>query len=158
MHRSRSIRWLPCSRRPRRRGVGLFRSRSGILFRRVKSPFGDSADGGHTASLEFVATAYNLDRKRVTFTSQTVRLPLSDDAYRTFLEKPFIFSQQLKLPPVTLCVGVLDSGSQKVGKIEVPITVPGSSSLSAIPPVAAFAPCPPRCALPHPSPSTEAPR
>jgi hypothetical protein len=64
-------------------------------------------------------------------------MPLTPDEYAEFIKTPFQFSQQLDLPPgsATLRVGILDSTSNKVGTLELQITVPKNtpSQLAATP-------------------------
>ena len=71
--------------------------------------------------------AYDVYGKRITGLSQTVTSPpLTADQYQQFMQKPFQLFQQVDLPPgeTFLRVGVLDSVSDKVGTLEIPLTVP----------------------------------
>ncbi|MGD0797934.1 MAG: VWA domain-containing protein [Acidobacteriaceae bacterium] len=62
--------------------------------------------------------------------SQTIQMPLSDARYQTFIQGPFRFTQQLDLPPgpLFLRIGVLDPNAQKLGTLEIPLTVPKTPS------------------------------
>jgi hypothetical protein len=86
----------------------------------------ESPDGTHSDSLEFDAAAYNNNRKLVTNIRQTTQLPLTGDDASQIADAPFQFMQHLDLPPgqVYLRVGVMDRTSNKVGTVEIPLTVP----------------------------------
>jgi hypothetical protein len=89
--------------------------------------FADGPDGTHSGSLEFEAAAYSSNRKLVTTLKQTTSPPLASDEDPQSSETPFFqFSQHLDLPPgqVYLRVGILDRLSNKVGTLEIPLTVP----------------------------------
>jgi VWFA-related protein len=83
-------------------------------------------DGTRTAALEFDVAAYDEFGHLINGISQTMHMPLTADEYAEFIELPFQFSQQLDLPPgaATLHVGILDPTSNKVGTLELQITVP----------------------------------
>ena len=51
--------------------------------------------------------------------------PLSDECYKQFIAGPFHFLQQIDLPAGQLFVrvGILDGASNKVGTVEIPLTV-----------------------------------
>jgi VWFA-related protein len=88
----------------------------------------NNPDGTRGDSLEFDAAAYNNKRKLVTNIRQTMQLPLPGDDAQQFEDAPFQFLQHLDLPPgqVYLRVGVLDRTSNKVGTLEIPLTVPNN--------------------------------
>ncbi len=88
--------------------------------------FADGSDGTHRGALEFDVVAYDADGKMVNLISQTLQLPLTKDEYADFVKKPFQFFQQIDLPPgqFTLRVGILDGVSNKIGTLEIPLTVP----------------------------------
>jgi hypothetical protein len=77
-------------------------------------------------SLEIDIAAYDADGKLVTGLSQTVKLPLSDAKYQQFIQGPFRFFQQLDLPSgqLFLRIGILDPASNKIGTLEIPLTIP----------------------------------
>jgi VWFA-related protein len=88
----------------------------------------ESPDGTHSDSLEFDAAAYSSNRKLVTNIRQTTQLPLTGDDASQLADAPFQFTQHLDLPPgqVYLRVGVMDRTSNKVGTLEIPLTVPNN--------------------------------
>jgi VWFA-related protein len=121
--------------------------------------FEDGPEGTHNGSVEFDVAAYDNNRKLVGLTSQTMKLPLTADEYQDFIKAPFRFYQQLDLPPGSLTVrlGVLDSVSNKVGTLEIPVTLTNDPAQQATA-TPNDTPCPPRCALPTPPPATPTPR
>ncbi|MGA1983701.1 MAG: VWA domain-containing protein [Acidobacteriaceae bacterium] len=122
--------------------------------------FASAPDGAHKVSFEFHAAAYDIYGRLVASINETLNLPLSPGEYREFVKTPFQFSQQLDLPPgqISLRVGILDTTSNKVGTLEVPLIVSKTPDKhGAAPPPAIPTPCPPRCVLPTPPPATPAP-
>jgi VWFA-related protein len=96
--------------------------------------FADEPEAVHRGALEFVVVAFDQTGKQVTMAGQTMRMPLSGDEYQQFVQQPFQFMQQIDLPPgaMTVRVGVLDKLSNKVGTVEVPLTVAkGATALKA---------------------------
>jgi hypothetical protein len=96
--------------------------------------FTDGPNGTHNGSLELDIAVYDADEKLVTGLSQTVKMPLSDDKYKQFIQGPFRFSQQIDLPAGQLFVriGILDRTSNKVGTLEIPLTATkGSGAVTA---------------------------
>jgi hypothetical protein len=53
-------------------------------------------------------------------------MPLTTAQYRQFIKSPYQFTQQLDLPSGQLFLrfGVLDPTSNKLGTLEIPLTVP----------------------------------
>ena len=94
--------------------------------------FAAAGDGTYSGSLEFEVAAFDLDGRLVTIRSQTLKLPLTNDEYKDFIATPFQFFLQLDLPPgqMTLRVGILDGVSNKIGTLEIPLTV-GKGSIAA---------------------------
>jgi VWFA-related protein len=88
--------------------------------------FASAAGGNYTGSLEFDVAAYDPDGRLVTIRSQTMQFPLTAAEYRQFISTPFQFFQELDLPPgpMTVRVGVLDGVSNKLGTVDIPVTVP----------------------------------
>ncbi|MGD0797473.1 MAG: VWA domain-containing protein [Acidobacteriaceae bacterium] len=88
--------------------------------------FTANPDGTHTGSLEFDIGAYDSGNRLINSLSQTLHMPLAPDEYADFIRTPFKFSQQLDLPPgpAYLRIGILDPTSNKVGTLELQITVP----------------------------------
>jgi len=87
--------------------------------------FSDNSDGTHTASLRFAFEAYDINGKHLGGHSQDVKLALTPDRYTEFKKNPVCFHEPLNLfpGPLFLRIGVLDSTSNKVGTLEVPVTV-----------------------------------
>ena len=104
--------------------------------------FSDGPDGTHKGNLEFDIAAYDVYGKLITSLSQTIPLPLKQDAYQRMVKAPFQFFQQLDLPPgeMFVRVGILDGVSDKTGTLEIPLTVTKKSDPSSAPPTAAPAP------------------
>jgi hypothetical protein len=77
----------------------------------------------HNGSVELDIAAYDADAKLVTGLSQTVTMSLNDTTVAN--KQPLNFSQQLDLPlgQLFVRVGVLDRTSNKVGTLEIPLTV-----------------------------------
>jgi hypothetical protein len=96
--------------------------------------FSAGPSGTHNGSLELDIAVYDADAKLVTGLSQTVKMPLSDDKYKQFIQGPFRISQQIDLPDGQFFVriGILDRTSNKVGTLEIPLTV-GKGSTSQKP-------------------------
>ncbi len=88
--------------------------------------FADTAGDTHSGSLEFDAVAYDVSGSLLTSRSQSMLLPLTAAEYAQFLTTPFQFYEQLDLPPgqAFLRLGILDRTSNKIGTIEIPLTVP----------------------------------
>jgi len=88
--------------------------------------FTTNPDGTRTGALEFDIGAYDPAGRPINNISQTMHMPLTADEYAEFIKTPFKFSQQLDLPPgpATLRIGILDPTSNKVGTLELQITVP----------------------------------
>lgn len=95
--------------------------------------FAATPDGTRNASLEFDVAAYDPYGKLVSILSQTQKLPLTNEEYGEFIQTPFQFFQQIDLPPgqYTLRVGVFDGVSNKVGTLEIPLTVGKNPPASA---------------------------
>ena len=78
------------------------------------------------SSLEFDIAAYDVYGKRITGLSQSISpRPITVEQYKAMLKKPLQFFQQIDLPAgeIFLRVGVLDRVSDKVGTMEIPLTV-----------------------------------
>ncbi|MGP8258621.1 MAG: VWA domain-containing protein [Acidobacteriaceae bacterium] len=87
--------------------------------------FTNGPNATHNGSVELDLAAYDADAKLVTSLSQTVNMSLNDKTVAN--KQPLNFSQQIDLPPgqLFLRVGVLDRTSNKVGTLELPLTVAG---------------------------------
>jgi hypothetical protein len=96
--------------------------------------FNPGPNNTHHGALELDLAAYDADGNLVTGLSQTVNMPLSDARYAEFIKGPFRFTQQLDLPPgpLFLRIGVLDPTANKLGTLEIPLTVPKSPAHPAV--------------------------
>jgi VWFA-related protein len=85
-----------------------------------------AADGKRHGSLEFDLAAYDSDGNVVTSWRQAIGLNLTEQDTAQFASSPFRYVQQLDLPSgqLFLRVGVLDRTANKVGTLEIPLTVP----------------------------------
>ena len=88
--------------------------------------FTTAPNGTRKGTLEFDIAAYDTQGKLVTSLGQSINLPLTADQARQLAKGPFRFFQQLDLPPgqLFLRIGVLDRTSNKVGTLEIPVTIP----------------------------------
>jgi VWFA-related protein len=88
--------------------------------------FTDGPNSTRVGSLEFDLAAYDADGKLINSLSQTIKLPLTADQAAQLAHSPFRFFQQLDLPagPQFLRIGILDRTSNKIGTLEIPLTVP----------------------------------
>jgi VWFA-related protein len=84
-----------------------------------------TANGLRHGSLEFDLAAYDGDGNVVTSWRQAVQLNLSAEQAAQLTHSPFRYFQQLDLPAGALFVrvGVLDRTSNKVGTLEIPVSV-----------------------------------
>jgi VWFA-related protein len=87
--------------------------------------FSDGTDQRKLASIDFVATAWDKDLTLVSHKTDTMDATLRPQAYQEVLSTGLPFHQELDLKPGTyvLRLGVLDRGSQKIGTVDVPLTV-----------------------------------
>ena len=99
--------------------------------------FAEGPGGTRKCTIAIDLAAYDVYGKLITGLSQTITSsPLTAEQYQKFLQKPFQPFQQIDLPPgeVFLRVGVLDGVSDKVGTLEIPLTVPKKLARPASPP------------------------
>jgi hypothetical protein len=87
--------------------------------------FTTAPDGTRHGSLEFDLAAYDGDSNVVTSLRQAIELNLTAEQVRELATSPFRYFQQLDLPAgaLFLRVGVLDRTANKVGTLEIPVTV-----------------------------------
>lgn len=87
--------------------------------------FADGPDQRKLATLDFVATAWDKDLKLMAHQSDTMNTTLRPESYQLVTTRGLPFHQELDLKPgaYTLRVGVLDRGNQKIGTVDVPLTV-----------------------------------
>jgi len=88
--------------------------------------FANTAEGaGRKFSLDFDIAAYDGQGRLLTSLSQTIQPVITAEQAQQLTNGPFRFSQQLDLPagPLFLRVGVHDANSNKIGTLEIPLTV-----------------------------------
>jgi VWFA-related protein len=92
--------------------------------------FTDGPEQHKETKIDFLAVAWDKDRKDAGYIQNTVNASLPPDVYQNALRTGIPMHQELDLKPgtYTLKLGVIDRGSQKVGTVEVPITIPGSQT------------------------------
>ena len=94
--------------------------------------FKDGPNGTHTGKIEYDLAVYDTEDKLLTGLSQTITMPLSDNSYQQMLKihGPVRFFQQIDLPSGQLFVrvGVLDTTTDKVGTLELPLKVAKNKS------------------------------
>jgi VWFA-related protein len=85
-----------------------------------------AADGDHTVKLQFAFDAYDLNGRLLGAHAQNVALNLTPDRYAEFVKSPVVFHEAISFfpGPLFLRIGVLDSTSNKVGTLEIPLTIP----------------------------------
>jgi VWFA-related protein len=85
----------------------------------------EEANGERSGELEFDIVAYDVYGKTITSLSNSIKLSLKPEQYLQLQKKPFQLLQELDLPPgeIFLRVGVLDGVNEKVGTLEIPLTV-----------------------------------
>lgn len=95
--------------------------------------FTDGADQRRRASIDFIATAWDRDLKLIAHQADTMDTNLRPEPYQQIMQTGLPFHQELTLKPgsYTLRLGVLDRGSEKIGTVDVPLTIPGNSSSAA---------------------------
>jgi VWFA-related protein len=88
--------------------------------------FTETADHQKKTSVDFVTTAWDKDLKLVAHKAETVDTTLRSDQYQQIMRTGLPNHQELDLKPgtYTLRMGVLDRGSQKIGTVDVPLTIP----------------------------------
>jgi VWFA-related protein len=128
----------PLLNQPGRRALtGPDKTRYTFLYAIPQSQIAFTAnpDGTRTGALEFDIGAYDSNNRLIDSLSQTMHIPLTPDEYAEFIRTPFQFSQQLDLPPgpAYLRLGILDPTSNKVGTLELQITVPKPTHLAVSP-------------------------
>jgi VWFA-related protein len=82
-------------------------------------------DGKRQASVEFTVAAYDGTGEMLNVLSQTASFSVPPNKLAAFLQQPFPVLLQLDLPPGNLFVrvGVRDLPSEKMGTLEIPVTV-----------------------------------
>jgi VWFA-related protein len=95
--------------------------------------FTDGPDQRKHAAVDFVASAWDKDLKLAAHANDTMNTTLRPEAYQEVMRTGLPFHQELHLKPgnYTLRLGVLDRGNQKIGTVDVPLTVAGSPGSGA---------------------------
>jgi hypothetical protein len=92
--------------------------------------FVDPGDQHQHAVLDFLATAWDKNNQDAGHSGKTVRAT-SPQSYVQVMRTGIPLHQELQLKPgtYTLRLGVIDRGSQRIGTVDVPITVVGDNKL-----------------------------
>jgi VWFA-related protein len=95
--------------------------------------FSDGPNGTQKGWVEFDVMAFDAEGRQLTMLSQNEQIPMTEEKYAQFEKTPFQFIQQIDLPAgaLTLRVGVLDGVSNRVGTVEIPLTVSKGPGLMA---------------------------
>ncbi|HSS95849.1 MAG TPA: VWA domain-containing protein, partial [Terriglobales bacterium] len=98
--------------------------------------FSDPGDKTHHAILDFMVTVWDKNNQDVEHAGKTVRAALPPQSYAQVMKTGIPLHQELELKPGTyiLRLGVIDRGSQRIGTVDVPLTVSGDSKVE-MPPV-----------------------
>jgi VWFA-related protein len=116
---------LPPPKKPAKSGTPTYAYQITYGFPGSQVTFSEDIYQKLHGKLEFDVVAYDANRTRVALLTQTVDMPLAIDEYDAFAAGPFRFTQQIELPPgqISLHVGILDTVSNKVGTLEIPLNV-----------------------------------
>ncbi|HEY2360874.1 MAG TPA: hypothetical protein VGK36_07160, partial [Candidatus Angelobacter sp.] len=98
--------------------------------------FTDPGDQHQHAVLDFMATAWDKHNQDAGHAGKTVRAALPPQSFVQVMKTGIPLHQELELKPgtYTLRLGVIDRGSQRIGTVDVPVTVP-NDKLPDLPPV-----------------------
>jgi VWFA-related protein len=96
--------------------------------------FADGPDQRKVATLDFVATAWNKDLKLIAHQYDSTNASLRPEPFQRVMTTGIPFHQELNLEPgtYTLRIGVLDRTNQKIGTVDVPLTVQQVPTLGAV--------------------------
>ncbi len=88
--------------------------------------FNEVADQKKHAAVDFMSVARDANFKVVGYSTDTVEADFLPDVYNQIMQTGFPAHQELDLKPgtYTLRLGVIDRGSQKIGTVDVRLTVP----------------------------------
>jgi VWFA-related protein len=97
--------------------------------------FAEGPDQRKLATVDFVATAWDRDLKLVAHKADTMSATLRPEPFQRIMTSGLPFHQELDLKPgsYTVRLGVLDRNNQKIGTVDVPLTIPGPILGSNIP-------------------------
>ena len=87
--------------------------------------FADTADQKKHAAVDFMSVAWDRDFKSAGYSTDTMEADFLPAVYKQIMQTGFPAHQELTLKPgtYTLRLGVIDRGSQKIGTVDVPITI-----------------------------------
>ncbi len=90
--------------------------------------FNDSPDQRKHASVDFMSVAWDGEFKNAGYATDSVAANFPPQAYTQVMQTGFPGHQELTLKPGTynLRLGVIDRGSQKIGTIDLPLTIPAT--------------------------------
>ena len=92
--------------------------------------FSDGPEQRKETKIDFMAVAWDKDHKNAGYIQNTMETSFRPEAYQQALRTGIPMHQELELKPgnYTLKVGVIDRGSQRVGTVDVPLTVPSAQT------------------------------
>jgi VWFA-related protein len=87
--------------------------------------FSDAPDQRKHAAVDFMSVARDGDFKTAGYSTDTVEADFLPAVYKQIMQTGFPAHQELELKPGTymLRLGVIDRGSQKIGTVDLPITI-----------------------------------
>jgi len=87
--------------------------------------FNDSPDQKKHAAVDFMSVARDGDFKSAGYVTDTVEADFLPEVYKQIMQTGFPAHQELELKPGTymLRLGVIDRGSQKIGTVDLPLTI-----------------------------------
>jgi hypothetical protein len=90
--------------------------------------FADTADQKKHAAVDFMSVARDGDFKTAGYSTDTVEADFLPAVYQQIMQTGFPAHQELDLKPgaYTLRLGVIDRGSQKIGTVDLPLTIPAT--------------------------------
>src|SRR5204863_8473629 len=96
-----------------------------MRWTRTTSVFTDTADLKKHAAVDFMSVARDRDFKTAGYSTDTVEADFLPPVYQQIMQTGFPAHQELELKPgtCTLRLGVIDRGSQKIGTVDLPITI-----------------------------------
>jgi VWFA-related protein len=87
--------------------------------------FNDSPDQKKHAAVDFMSVARDGDFQSAGYVTDTVEADFVPEVYKQIMQTGFPAHQELELKPGTymLRLGVIDRGSQKIGTVDLPLTI-----------------------------------
>ncbi|PYX28406.1 MAG: hypothetical protein DMG80_16690 [Acidobacteria bacterium] len=92
--------------------------------------FADTTDQKKHAAVDFMSVARDHDFKVSGYSTDTVEADFQPTVYQQIMQTGFPAHQELELKPgtYTLRLGVIDRGSQKIGTVDLPITIAATAT------------------------------